>query len=88
MPIYTFCCDEHGDQDVFQNMNDKHVAFCNICNKKMKRIYYPSHIKCGNNVSMGKTRMELFDNLASEGFAHNDWRENDSYYKSAKGITD
>ncbi len=85
MPFYTYHCDDHGDEDILQGMNDVHEAICSICSKKMMRIFTPAFVKCGN-AKMGNTRQELFDNLAQDGFANKDWKQHDSYYKSAVGI--
>lgn len=85
MPLYSYKCNKHGSVDVFQGMNDKHEAVCPTCSLKMKRIFVPLSIKCGN-ATLGNTRDTLFDNLASEGFANKEWREHDSYYQRAKGI--
>jgi len=87
MPIYQYKCNEHGTFEIFQRMTDIHETVCPVCNKDAVRIYQPHYVKCGN-AQIGKTRMELFDNMASEGFASKDWREHDTYYKNAKGITD
>ncbi len=87
MPLYSYKCEEHDIFDVLQGMNDKHEALCPICLEKAIRIYYPSQLKCTNS-KMGKTRMELFDNMAKDGFASKEWREHDSYYQRAMGIID
>ncbi|KKN42610.1 hypothetical protein LCGC14_0711600 [marine sediment metagenome] len=87
MPLYSYHCNEHGNEDVYQGMNDIHKANCPTCGEEMKRIFYPLNLKC-DKASMGNTREELFNNLAMDGFAHKDWKDHDSYYKKAKGILD
>jgi len=79
MPIYAFHCKEHGEFDVFQRMNDDHVAKC-ACGKNARRVFYPISVVGplpSKDPRPGKTRGELFDNLAKEGLYSKDWREQD-----------
>ena len=79
MPIYAFECTEHGEFEVFQRMNDSHTAKC-ACGKKATRVFYPipAHGDLPNkDPRPGKTRAELFDNLAKEGLYSKEWREQD-----------
>lgn len=79
MPIYVFECEDHGEFEVFQRMNDSHTAKC-TCGKKATRIFYPAPVigpMPGKDPRPGKTRAELFDNLAKEGLYSKEWREQD-----------
>jgi putative FmdB family regulatory protein len=77
MPLYEYCCKAHGTQEIIQGMNDVHEAMCPACSKPMRRIFTTSHFR--EKPQMGKTRLELFNNLASEGMAPKNWREHDPY---------
>ena len=79
MPIYAFECTEHGEFEVFQRMNDSHTAKC-TCGKKATRVFYPVRAigdLPNKDPRPGKTRGELFDNLAKEGLYNKEWREDD-----------
>jgi len=79
MPIYTYNCKKHGDFDVWQNINDEHTAKCS-CGKESKRVFTPLPLHGdlpSKDKRIGKTRAELFDNLASEGMYDKGWRERD-----------
>lgn len=77
MPVYAFTCKAHGEFDVWQGIHESHIARCSVCRKNARRVFYPTAIQ-GNLTKkdrrMGKTRNELFDNLATEGFANKNWR--------------
>jgi putative FmdB family regulatory protein len=82
MPIYQYRCNEHGLFDEWQKMNDKHTAICPQCHKIANRIFtpIPAHGDLPSKpCNIGKTRAELFDNLAGDGFATKDWRQSDEY---------
>ena len=84
MPIYGYKCKEHGVIDVWQKMNDEHIAKCSYCGKKMDRVFYPipAHGDLPTkDTRPGKTRGELLDNMAKEGFYNKDWREVDEVGK-------
>lgn len=49
------------------------ISFCPICGKAGKKILSPLLIK-GTDKRMGKTRGELLDNIAADGFGSKDWR--------------
>jgi len=77
MPFYDYKCRQHGVFEVFQRMNDKHEANCPICNMIGIRIFTPSalHGLPSQDMRMGKTREELFENLGKEGLAKPDmWK--------------
>ena len=79
MPIYAFKCEKHGEFEVFQGMNDSHTAKCG-CGKKATRVFYPIPAigdLPNKDPRPGKTRAELFDNLAKEGLYNKEWREMD-----------
>jgi len=79
MPIYGYSCREHGEFEIFQNINDIHEAHCS-CGLKANRVFYPipAHGDLpSTDKRIGKTRGELFDNLASEGLYYKDWRKDD-----------
>ncbi len=84
--LYLFRCNVHGNIDIIQDMNDAHEANCPTCGNKMRRIYTPHYIP--THPTRGRTRPELFDNMAQDGFMSKEWRATDSYYKTAMGITD
>jgi putative FmdB family regulatory protein len=82
MPIYSFKCKKHGEFDVWQKINDEHIAKCSYCGKKADRVFYPLPLHGdlpSKPCNIGKTRNELFDNLAGDGFAAKDWRQSDEY---------
>jgi putative FmdB family regulatory protein len=84
MPIYGYCCEKHGSFDVWQNMNDEHTAVCSYCGKKADRVFYPipAHGDLPTKpVTLGKTRGELLDNMATEGFYSKGWRATDEVGK-------
>ena len=85
MAIYVYQCNEHGNKEIVQSMDEPHIAFCPVCNQEMQRIYTPIRIK--QKMKMGKDRSELFSNLAKEGFAHPDYEAHDSYLHAARGET-
>ncbi len=87
MPIYSFECIEHGVIDLLQNMTDSHEAVCEVCRKPMHRIFHAPQLKCQDS-KVGKTRSELFDNLALEGHGSVNWRDYDPVYKKENGIID
>jgi len=79
MPLYDYECSEHGVFEVFQRMNDEHAATC-VCGKTATRVFcsVPVHGDLPNKDQRpGKTRAELFDNLAKEGLYSKEWREKD-----------
>lgn len=80
MPIYGYNCKEHGEFEVWQKIHDKHVATCPKCAKAAERVFCPlalhGDLPSKPNI-LGKTRGELFDNMASEGFHDKNWREKD-----------
>lgn len=39
--IYQFRCEQHGDFEEWQDMNDEHSANCPTCNSIAKRVYTP-----------------------------------------------
>ncbi len=82
MPIYGFRCDEHGEFELIQRMVDDHIAICPQCKRMAIRIFYPAAIHGnlpGRDLRPGKTRGEMFDNMAKEGFHDKNWREQDEY---------
>ncbi len=81
--LYLFRCNSHGNFDVMQDMDDKHEANCPECGEPMRRIYTASYLP--THPTRGKTRGELFDNLAKDGLAPKDWQANDSYLHAALG---
>ncbi len=87
MAVYEYRCHAHGIFEIFQGMHERHEATCPQCGAAMNRVFTPPAVKCGN-AKLGNNRVELFDNLASEGFANKEWREHDTYYKQAVGIED
>ena len=93
MPFYDFECKKHGVFEVFQRMNDEHVASCPICQNKGSRIFHPSMLSGdlpNKDFRMGKTREELFQNLGKEGMADPDmWKyDADNREKSIYGVED
>lgn len=76
--FYSFKCEQHGMFEVYQKMNDEHIAYCPTCRKKAVRIYLP--LGLGGDLptkkfSLGKTREELFCNLGKEGLEERDmWK--------------
>jgi len=82
MAIYAFRCPKHGEFEVWQKMNDEHIGVCPKCKKLAERVFYPLPLHGdlpSKDKRMGKTRAELFDNLAKEGQAAKDWRVSDEY---------
>jgi putative FmdB family regulatory protein len=79
MPVYAFNCFEHGEFEITQGMNDEHRAFCPTCKHPADRVYYPVAFKHGQKdmPKLGKTRAELFDNLAKEDLGQKEWRVSD-----------
>lgn len=80
MPIYAFECPIHGEFELWQKMQEPHVKAKCPCGKMGGRIFYP--IPAYGNLPNkdprpGKTRAELFDNLAKEGFMKKEWRADD-----------
>jgi len=81
MPVYAFHCEKHGEFDVFQRMNDTHEAKCS-CGMDARRVFYPTVVVgplSSKDPRPGKTRAELFDNLAKEGLYDKEWREKDEW---------
>jgi len=79
MPRYAFSCNRHGEFDVYQGMDDSHVANCS-CGAKAVRVFYPvptTGPMPHKDPRPGKTRAELFDNLSREGLYSKNWREAD-----------
>lgn len=80
MPTYEYECEDHGRFQVVQGMNDEHKASCPICQRNAHLNIYPA-ILMGDLPSkdkrMGKTRAELFDNMAKEGLGNKEWRVSD-----------
>ena len=77
MPLYTYKCSKHGEFDVWQSINDEHVAKCPKCGRNGIQMLYPSalHGLPSSDQHMGKTREELFQNLGKEGMADRDmWK--------------
>lgn len=80
MPIYTFICKEHGKFDVWQKINDEHISDCCYCGGQTERVFTPCALHGdlpSKDKRIGKTRAELFDNLAAEGMYDKGWRERD-----------
>jgi putative FmdB family regulatory protein len=78
MLIYGYKCKKHGKFDVWQKINDKHIAECSYCGKRAERVFTPLSLHGdlpSKDKRIGKTRGELFDNLASEGMYDKNWRE-------------
>ena len=84
MPCYTFTCKEHGTYDLFQSINKRYKGKCSKC----RRVFNSFSMVGVFPAKIGKTRQELFDNLAKEGQANKEWRQYDSYYHRAKGMLD
>lgn len=79
MPIYSFSCRQHGVFDVWQGINEVHKAKCS-CGLTAARVFTPLALHGdlpSKDFRIGKTRAELFDNLAKEGLANKEWREAD-----------
>jgi putative FmdB family regulatory protein len=79
MPIYPYRCEKHGEFDVYQRVDEPHVAKCQ-CGSDASRVFYPLALHGdlpSKDFRPGKTRAELFDNLAKEGMANKEWREAD-----------
>jgi len=82
MPIYAYTCKKHGEFDVWQKINDEHQADCPQCGRAGDRVFYPLALHGdlpSKDKRMGKTRAELFDNLAKEGLGNKEWRQSDEY---------
>jgi putative FmdB family regulatory protein len=77
MPLYVFSCDEHGEFEVFQDMNEEHNANCGVCGKAANRVYCSPQLKCQDS-NYGYTQEEIADNLAKDGKMEKDWRK---YYE-------
>ena len=81
MPIYIFTCKKHGQFDVWQGIHDDHGAKC-WCGLNAKRVFTPLALHGdlpSKDKRIGKTRGELFDNLAKEGMYDKGWRERDEH---------
>ena len=77
MPAYTFSCEKHGPFSVCLRMNEEHKANCPECGKEGMRIFHPPALHGdlpSKDRRMGKTRAELLDNVAKEGFGSKEWR--------------
>jgi putative FmdB family regulatory protein len=82
MPIYQYKCKEHGLFDEWQNINAEHTCKCHQCDKKADRVFTPLPLHGdlpSKPCNIGKTRAEVFDNLAGDGLAAKDWRQSDEY---------
>lgn len=80
MQLYAYECVEHGEFEEFRSMSERNSARCPECGKPSRRVYYPLSLQGDlptKDRRIGKTRKELFDNLAAEGFASKDWMESD-----------
>lgn len=86
MPLYEYNCLVHGSQEVMQGMSAIHTAKCSQCGKLMVRVYSIPNVRT-QKAKRGKDRVELFNNLASEGHMSKDWKSVDSYYQNAIGAT-
>ena len=40
--IYQFRCEQHGDFEEWQDINQDHSAVCPTCYKKARRVYTPT----------------------------------------------
>ena len=80
MPTYEYECEDHGSFELTQGMKDEHKASCPICQGKGHLLLHPA-VLMGDLPSkdkrMGKTRAELFDNMAKEGLGNKEWRVSD-----------
>jgi putative FmdB family regulatory protein len=80
VPIYGFSCQKHGEFEVWQSIHADHVAKCPKCHREGVRIFYPLPLHGdlpSKDFRPGKTRAELFDNLAKEGMGNKEWRAAD-----------
>ena len=80
MPIYAFECGKHGRFDAWQSIHEDHSSARCTCGAKGTRVFTPLAF-VGDLPSKdprpGKTRAELFDNLAKEGLYNKEWRAQD-----------
>jgi putative FmdB family regulatory protein len=80
MPIYGFNCDKHGEFENWQGIKEEHIAICPKCKNVCKQILFPLPLHGdlpSKPVCLGKTRAELFDNMAKEGMGNKEWRAGD-----------
>lgn len=80
MPFYGFKCAIHGEFEIFQSIHAVHIANCPQCKRVSERVFYPLALHGdlpSKDPRPGKTRGELLDNMAKEGFYNKEWREQD-----------
>lgn len=80
MPLYGYECKKHGEFEAMKTMDTRHFADCPECGFSSKQLFYPLSLQGDlptKDRRIGKTRKELFDNLAAEGFANKNWQESD-----------
>jgi putative FmdB family regulatory protein len=85
MPIYEFRCERHGIFNVWQKIHEPHAAKCR-CGIEGQRVFTPLPLHGdlpSKDQRIGKTRGELFDNLAKEGMYDKGWRERDEHSNKA-----
>jgi putative FmdB family regulatory protein len=89
MPIYQYNCSKHGSFDEWQNINAEHKCQCPQCGLIADRVFTPLPLHGdlpSKDFRIGKTRAELFDNLAKEDMGNKEWRAADE--ETNKRFTD
>jgi len=62
MPFYAYKCPDHAEFEVWQGMNDEHLAQCPECGGDTVQMLYPSalHNLPNSDQRMGKTRFSCW----------------------------
>ena len=65
--FYEFNCEEHGNFEVHQSINDVHIAICPVCSKVSSRVFSPPMIMGDLPTILGKKAIESKVIMAAGG---------------------